>query len=126
MSTKNIFKDPGQKQTEKGFKPAPDEIKTNFGTLKFELEAFPTEESIAKIYDEMDLQRASQAYMDFNPALSVYGIVKSHIRDFGFKNSSDIVVAAGPGWRPSELFLTGNNATVYACRYSTRHDGDGQ
>ena len=115
MSTKNIFKDPGQKQTEKGFKPAPDEIKTNFGTLKFELEAFPTEESIAKIYDEMDLQRASQAYMDFNPALSVYGIVKSHIRDFGFKNSSDIVVAAGPGWRPSELFLTGNNATVYAC-----------
>ena len=115
MSTKNIFKDPGQKQTEKGFKPAPDEIKTNFGTLKFELEAFPTEEFIAKIYDEMDLQRASQAYMDFNPALSVYGIVKSHIRDFGFKNSSDIVVAAGPGWRPSELFLTGNNATVYAC-----------
>ena len=115
MSTKNIFKDPGQKQTEKGFKPAPDEIKTNFGTLKFELEAFPTKELIAKIYDEMDLQRATQIYMDFNPALSVYGIVKSHIRDFGFKNSSDIVVAAGPGWRPSELFLTGNNATVYAC-----------
>ena len=115
MSTQNIFENPGQKQTEKGFKPAPDVIETNFGTLKFELEAFPTEESIAKIYDEMDLQRASQAYMDFNPALSVYGIVKSHIRDFGFKNSSDIVVAAGPGWRPSELFLTGNNATVYAC-----------
>ena len=113
--TRNLFETAGKKQTEKDFKPAPDVIETNFGTLKFELEAFPTEESIAKIYDEMDLQRATQIYMDFNPTLSVYGIVKSHIRDFGFKNSSDIVVAAGPGWRPSELFLTGNNATVYAC-----------
>ena len=113
--TRNLFETAGKKQTEKDFKPAPDVIKTKFGTLKFELEAFPTEESIAKIYDEMDLQRATQVYMDFNPTLSVYGIVKSHIRDFGFKNSSDIVVAAGPGWRPSELFLTGNNATVYAC-----------
>ena len=113
--TRNLFETAGKKQTEKDFKPAPDVIETNFGTLKFELEAFPTEESIAKIYDEMDLQRATQVYMDFNPTLSVYGIVKSHIRDFGFKNSSDIVVAAGPGWRPSELFLTGNNATVYAC-----------
>jgi hypothetical protein len=115
MAGTNIFETPGQKQTNEDFKAAPDEIKTNFGTLTFELEAFPTDESVRKIYDEMDLQRATQAYMDFYPALSVYCIVKSHIRDFGFKTSSDIVVAAGPGWAPSELFLTGNNATVYAC-----------
>ena len=62
----------------------------------------------------MDLQRATQAYMDFYPALSVYAIVKSQIRDFKFKSSSDIAVAAGPGWKPSEPFLTGNNSTVYA------------
>ena len=105
----------GQKQTNLDFKPAPDEIETSFGALEFELEAFPTEETAERLYDELDLQRATQAYMDFNPALSVYGIVKSHIRDFGFTTSSDIVVAAGPGWKPSELFLTGNNATVYAC-----------
>ena len=112
---RNLFATAGKKQTAADFKPAPAKIETNFGTLKFELEAFPTEKTIGKIYDEMDLQRATQAYMDFNPALSVYGIVKSHIRDFGFKSSSDIVVAAGPGWKPSELYLTGNNATVYAC-----------
>jgi len=105
----------GQKQTNLDFKPAPDEIETSFGALEFELEAFPTEATAQRLYDELDLQRATQAYMDFNPALSVYGIVKSHIRDFGFRTSSDIVVAAGPGWKPSELFLTGNNATVYAC-----------
>ncbi|MGB5664843.1 DUF1254 domain-containing protein [Eudoraea sp.] len=111
---RNLFETAGEKQTEKGFKPASDKIETNFGTLNFELEAFPDEASVKKIYDEMDLQRATQAYMDFYPALSVYAIVKSQIRDFKFKSSSDIAVAAGPGWLPSEPFLTGNNSTVYA------------
>lgn len=110
----NLFEGAGEKQVGADFKPAPDKIKTNFGTLKFELEAFPTEKTTQKIYDEMDLQRATQAYMDFYPALSVYAIVKSQIRDFKFNSSSDIAVAAGPGWKPSEPFLTGNNSTVYA------------
>ena len=111
---RNLFETAGPKQTNTDFKPAPDTIKTNFGKLKFDLEAFPTEETTKKIYDEMDLQRATQAYMDFYPALSVYAIVKSQIRDFKFRSSSDIAVAAGPGWKPSEPFLTGNNSTVYA------------
>ena len=93
----NLFESAGKKQTNKDFKPAPDKIKTNFGTLKFELDAFPTDKSVQKIYDEMDLQRATQAYMDFYPALSVYAIVKSQIRDFKFQSSSDIAIAAGPG-----------------------------
>jgi len=112
--TRNLFETAGEKQVGADFKPAPDKIKTNFGILEFDLEAFPTEETTRKIYDEMDLQRATQAYMDFYPALSVYAIVKSQIRDFKFKTSSDIAVAAGPGWLPSEPFLTGNNSTVYA------------
>ncbi|EED31122.1 conserved hypothetical protein [gamma proteobacterium NOR5-3] len=112
--TRNLFETAGEKQVGADFKPAPDKIKTTFGTLKFDLEAFPTEETTKKIYDELDLQRATQAYMDFYPALSVYAIVKSQIRDFKFKTSSDIAVAAGPGWLPSEPFLTGNNSTVYA------------
>jgi len=111
---RNLFETAGPKQTGKDFKPAPDRIETTFGTLDFDLQAFPTEETTQKIYDEMDLQRATQAYMDFYPALSVYAIVKSQIRDFKFKSSSDIAVAAGPGWKPSEPFLTGNNSTVYA------------
>ena len=112
--TRNLFETAGKKQTPKDFAPAPDKITTNFGTLEFELDAFPTEESIQPIFDELDRQRATQAYMDFYPALSVYAIVKSQVRDFGFKTSSDIAVAAGPGWKPSEPFLTGNNSTVYA------------
>lgn len=111
---RNLFETAGKKQTNKDFKPAPDEIETSFGTLKFTGGGFPTDETVQKVYDEMDMQRATQAYMDFYPALSVYAIVKSQIRDFNFGSSSDIAVAAGPGWKPSEPFLTGNNSTVYA------------
>ena len=111
---RNLFESAGQKQTNEDFKPAPDRIKTSFGSLKFDLEAFPTEETVQKIYDEMDLQRATQAYMDFFPTLSVYGIIKGQIRDFGFKTSSDVGVHPSPGLTPTELYLTGNNSTVYA------------
>ncbi len=112
--SKNLFNSSGGKQNASDFQPAPDVIETNFGTLEFELGAYPTEETVQMVYDEMDLQRATQAYMDFMPALSVYGIVKGQIRDFGFTSSSDIGVMPGPGLTPTELYLTGNNATVYA------------
>jgi len=111
---RNLFKDAGEKQEGTDFKPAPDKIETNFGTLEFEYGAYPTEETAQKIYDEMDLQRATQAYLDFFPTLSAYAIVKSQIRDFKYKSSSDVAIAALPGWTPNEPHLTGNNSTVYA------------
>jgi len=55
----NIFKHAGKKQTAADFEPAPDKIKTSFGALEFEGGAFPTEASVQKLYDEMDLQRAN-------------------------------------------------------------------
>ncbi len=111
--TRNLFETAGEKQTAKDFKPAPNKIATNFGDLTFVGGAFPTAESAQKLYDELDLQRATQAYMDFTPALSVYGIVKAQIRDFLFATASDIGVFAD-FMHPSENFLTGNNSTVYA------------
>ena len=113
LSEMNIFETAGKKQTAKDFKPAPDKITTNFGTLEFVGGAFPTEESVQKIYDELDLQRATQAYMDFYPALSLHTILKAQVRDFGFKTASDIGVMAD-FMKPSENYLTGNNITAYA------------
>ncbi|MGB5707059.1 MAG: hypothetical protein WBM41_09505, partial [Arenicellales bacterium] len=75
--TRNLFETAGNKETSKNFKPAPQKIETNFGTLEFEGGTYPTKASAKKIFDEMDLQRATQAYMDFFPAMSLYGIVKS-------------------------------------------------
>ena len=113
LESVNIFESPGKKQTNRDFKPAPSNIKTNFGTLEFTGGGFPDEGSVQKIYDEMDLQRATQAYMDFMPALSVYGIIKGQIRDFGFKTASDYGVFADR-MEPSELYLTGNDVSIYA------------
>ena len=111
--TTNLFESAGPKQTAADFTPASEMIETNFGTLEFVGGSFPAAESAEKIYDELDLQRATQAYMDFYPALSVYSIVKAQIRDFGFATSSDIGVFAD-FMHPSENYLTGNNSTVYA------------
>ncbi len=86
---------------------------TTFGKLNFEGGAFPDKESTAKIYDALDLQRATQAYMDFFPAMSLYTIIKSQVRDFGLKSSSDIGVMAD-FMTANENYLTGNNITVYA------------
>lgn len=113
QETVNIFENPGKKQTSKDFKPAPSKIRTTFGILEFTGGGFPVEESVQRIYDEMDLQRATQAYMDFMPALSVYGIIKGQIRDFGFRTSSDFGVFAD-FMKPSELYLTGNDVSIYA------------
>lgn len=111
--TRNLFKSPGAKQTAKDFKGAPAEITTTSGSLNFEGGAFPSTASVSLIYEELDRQRATQAYMDFFPALSLYCIVKSQIRDFGFKSASDLGVMAD-FMKPSENFLTGNDITVYA------------
>jgi hypothetical protein len=110
---RNLFERPGEKQTAKDFEAAPSRIYTDFGILNFEGGAFPDEASVQKIYDELDLQRATQAFMDFFPALSLYGIIQSQIRDFGFETSSDIGVMAD-FMHPSENYLTGNDVTVYA------------
>lgn len=111
--TFNIYKDAGAKQTSKDFSPAPDQIETRYGTLNFVGGAFPDAASTKLIFDELDLQRATQAYMDFMPALSLYGIVKSQVRDFGLSSASIAGVEADFMF-PSENYLTGNDITVYA------------
>jgi hypothetical protein len=108
----DLFEPSEKKQTAKDFEPAPAKMETSFGELEFLRGGFPTEESAQKIYDEMDLQRATQAYMDFYPALSLYAIVSSQVRDFGFKTSSDFGVIGF--MTPNENYLTGNDVTVYA------------
>jgi len=47
----------------KDFKPAPGTIETNFGTLEFTGRAYPTKATVQKVYDELDLQRATQLYL---------------------------------------------------------------
>ena len=49
-------------QSSDDFKPAPTRIKTDFGTLKFTGGGYPKAATSKLIWDQMDLQRATQAY----------------------------------------------------------------
>ena len=60
------------------FKPAPETIETRYGTLEFP-GGYPTEETTQKVYNEIDLQRATQLYMDMYPALSAHGLMKGWV-----------------------------------------------
>ena len=102
-----------KKQTSKDFKPAPATLKTNFGTLEFTGGGYPTKETTQKVYDEMDLQRATQAYLDFYPALSLQAMLQGQVRDYGVRNSSDVLVFA-ERMNAEPLWLTGNTDSIYA------------
>ena len=94
------------------FKPAPERIQTRYGTLEFP-GGYPTEETAQKVFDELDLQRATQLYLDMYPALSAHGLMKGWVRDLGMKDSSQISVTADR-LDSSALVLTGNTESLYA------------
>jgi hypothetical protein len=94
------------------FEPAPETIETRFGTLEFP-GGYPTEETAQKIYDELDLQRATQLYLDMYPALSAHGLMMGWVRDLEMEDSSHIRVTADR-LDSSALVLTGNTESLYA------------
>ena len=111
---KSIFELGGAeaKYTPGDFKPAPDKMETRFGKLKFP-GGYPTEETVQKVYNELDLQRATQLYLDMYPALSAHGMMKGWVRDLGMRDSSDILVTANR-LDSTPLILTGNTESLYS------------
>jgi hypothetical protein len=111
---KSIFELAGAeaRYTPGGFKPAPETMETRFGTLEFP-GGYPTEETVQKVFDEMDLQRATQLYLDMYPALSMHGLLKGVVRDYGIRDCSDVFVTANR-LDSNALFLTGNTESLYA------------
>ncbi len=109
----SLFDNPDGAQTKADFISAPATMETRFGTLNFDGGGFPTPETAQRVYDEMDLQRATQAFMDFFPHMSLYAILRSQARDLGFKTASDIGVMADY-MNTNQPYLTGNNSTIYA------------
>ena len=88
----------------------PASINTRIGTLSFE-RGFPTEETTRKVFDEIDYQRAVQAYLWAYPAVSFESIriaAKAAGMDLNVIGIADKYADAGGLW------LTANDTTVYA------------
>ncbi len=81
------------------------------GTLQYEL-GFPTPETSQKLFDEMDFQRAVQAYLWGYPAVSFESIrltAKQELDiDFNDMGIADNFVD------PTSVWLTANDTTIYA------------
>ena len=107
----SLFNNDGSPMPE--FDPAPAEFETNFGTLEFVGGGFPTPDTAQRVFDEMDLQRATQAYMDFYPALSLLAMLKGQVANYGVRGCSDVIVFADK-MNSTPLWLTGNTDSIYA------------
>lgn len=74
--------------------------------LEFE-GGYPTAETTQKLYDQLDLQRAAQAYLDFMPAMSMQALPDMHPRDYGVSETGGMIVYTEPGeGRSKDIGLT--------------------
>ena len=100
------------------YKNTTTKIDTRIGVLEYK-GGFPTEETVKKAYDQLDVQRATQAYLEFMPMMSVNSIFEAHIREHGWKTSSDIQIYVEPGAGKAEAIgLTYNTESIYASAHT--------
>ncbi len=88
----------------------PDEVETRLGTLKF-FDGMPDEATVDRLYDNLDLMRGVETFLNGVPATSIEGLRLGHL-ELGADTSSkaillDQLLDSAP------LFLTGNTDTVY-------------
>lgn len=89
----------------------PDSVQTRIGRLSFE-RGYPTPDTARKLYDEMDFQRAVQAYLWSFPAVSFESIRIGSQRDLGADYN---VMAIADNFVDSKgTWLTANDTTIYA------------
>jgi hypothetical protein len=87
---------------------------SNLDHLEYE-GGYPTVETIQKLYDQLDLQRAAQAYLDFIPAMSMQALFDAHPRDYGVSETGGMIVYVEPGEGKSiAIGLTYNTESIYA------------
>jgi hypothetical protein len=89
--------------------PIPDKVETRFGTLNF-FDGVPDKATTEKLYDNLDFQRAVQAYLLGLPAVSQWANRKGFV-EFGPWNSTVPIFETMMNARTLEL--TANNNTPY-------------
>ena len=89
---------------------SPDKVETRLGTLNF-FDGFPDKASVEKLYDNLDFQRAVQAYLLALPPVS-QAANRNAIRELGPTNT--VVPIFEQLMDSRSIFLTANTNTVYS------------
>lgn len=88
----------------------PDEVETRLGTLRF-FDGMPDAESVTRLYDNLDLMRGVETFLNGIPATSIEGLRLSHLA-LGVDASNKALIF-DKLLDSSPLMLTGNTDTVY-------------
>ena len=89
---------------------SPDKVETRLGTLNF-FDGFPDKASVEKLYDNLDFQRAVQAYLLALPPVN-QAANRNAIRELGPVNQTIPIFEQLVDSR--SVFLTANDNTVYS------------
>lgn len=98
---------------------SPDKVETRLGTLNF-FDGFPDQASVEKLYENLDFQRAVQAYLLALPPVSMVGI-RDGLTKFGPAN---VTIPTFETLMDSRsIFLTANANTPYTWMWIDLKDG---
>jgi hypothetical protein len=89
-------------------------VDTRIGKIDLQ-NGYPTEQSVTKLYDELDFQRAVQAYIWGTPAVALDSLRIANKRDWGVDYNGVGVVNKFTS--PAVVALTGNSTTIYAASF---------
>jgi hypothetical protein len=95
---------------------------TRSGILEFEANGYPTDETVTRVQEEIDYQRAVQAYIHFVPAVGMMQWRNAHFGPLGGK-AGDLIV-----YRTTEQkmpILTANDTTTYVITWAELSDTGG-
>ncbi|MBY5558371.1 DUF1254 domain-containing protein [Rhizobium leguminosarum] len=90
-------------------------VETHVGPIELQ-GGYPSAKSVDKLYDELDFQRATQAYIWATPLVSMEALVQANKRDWGV-DYNDVGLVDGYT-TPAVGALTGNNTTIYAAVFT--------
>ena len=98
----------------------PDKVETRIGTLKF-YDGIPIDDTVQKLYDNLDFSRGVEVFLNFIPATSIKGL-EIGLNELGAKEYNEVVIM-DKLMDSNPLFLTGNTDTVYATSFFDLKDG---
>ncbi len=89
----------------------PDSVQTPIGTLKF-FDGVPTDDTVKKVYDNLDRMRGVQVFLNTLPGASVYRLRAGNAKIGADKSNKVAIFSQLLGSK--SLYLTANTSTLYA------------
>ena len=89
----------------------PDKVNTSLGELKF-FDGVPTDDTVKKVYDNLDRMRGVQVFLNTLPGASVYRLRAGNAK-IGVDKANKVAISSQL-LDSKSLYLTANTSTLYS------------